>query len=118
MPCRHSIIAIQVCPEPFLNQKVHIASIIADGIHVHYSAVSIAKKIMKERLFLVSDAVEENIEGKHILIIKDRKDIFTLPDGTLSGSILTMMTAVRNCVENAEILSMSPEDGFGLILQK
>jgi N-acetylglucosamine-6-phosphate deacetylase len=78
------------------------ASIIADGIHVHYGAVSIAKKMMKERLFLVSDAVEENIDGiypDH----KRQKDRFTLPDGTLSGSLLTMMQAVRNCIENVGI---------------
>jgi N-acetylglucosamine-6-phosphate deacetylase len=78
------------------------ASIIADGIHVNYGAVSIAKKIMKERLFLVSDAVEENMDGiypDH----KRQKDRFTLPDGTLSGSLLTMMKAVRNCIENVGI---------------
>jgi N-acetylglucosamine-6-phosphate deacetylase len=78
------------------------ASIVADGIHVHYGTVSIAKKIMKERLFLVSDAVEESIDGiypDH----KRQKDRFTLPDGTLSGSLLTMMKAVRNCIENVGI---------------
>ena len=78
------------------------ASIIADGIHVHYGAVSIAKKIMKERLFLVSDAVEENIDGVYP-DHKRQKDRFTLPDGTLSGSLLTMMKAVKNCVENIQI---------------
>jgi N-acetylglucosamine-6-phosphate deacetylase len=78
------------------------ASIVADGIHVHYGAVSIAKKIMKERLFLVSDAVEENVDGIYPNHIR-QKDRFTLPDGTLSGSLLTMMKAVRNCVENTGI---------------
>lgn len=78
------------------------ASIIVDGIHVHYGAVSIAKKIMKERLFLISDAVEGNIDGIYPNHIR-QKDRFTLPDGTLSGSLLTMMTAVKNCVGNAGI---------------
>jgi len=78
------------------------ASIIADGIHVHNGTVSMAKKILKERLFLISDAVEENSEGKYP-DHKRQKDRFTLPDGTLSGSLLTMMTAVRNCVTNAGI---------------
>jgi len=77
------------------------ASIIADGIHVDYSAVSLAKKIMRERLFLVSDAVEENTGGAYPHVRRD--DRFTLPDGTLSGSGLTMLRAVRNCVENAGI---------------
>lgn len=80
----------------FMNGNV-MASIIADGIHVDYTMVSIAKKIMNDRLFLVSDAVEESSQptNPHIR----RKDRFTLPDGTLSGSALTMLTAVRNCVE-------------------
>lgn len=84
----------------FLTEDVY-ASIIADGIHVDYKSVSIAKKIMKERLYLVSDAVEENLEGvyKHTR----QADRFTLPDGTLSGSNLTMLNAVRNCVQYAGI---------------
>ena len=77
------------------------ASIIADGIHVAYNTLSISKKIMKERLYLVSDAVEENKHGiyQHVR----QKDRFTLPDGTLSGSTLTMIEAVKNCVEHAGI---------------
>jgi N-acetylglucosamine-6-phosphate deacetylase len=77
------------------------ASIIADGIHVDYSMISIAKKLMKERLFLVSDAVEENLKGTYLHV--RQSDRFTLPDGTLSGSLLTMMKAVRNCVEHVGI---------------
>jgi N-acetylglucosamine-6-phosphate deacetylase len=77
------------------------ASIIADGIHVDYNTISIAKKLMKERLYLVSDAVEESNSGavQHIR----KADRFVLPDGTLSGSALTMMKAVKNCIENAGI---------------
>ena len=73
------------------------ASIIADGIHVNYNAISIAKKLMKERLYLISDAVEENVSGAYLHV--RQKDRFTLPDGTLSGSALTMLKAVRNCIE-------------------
>ena len=82
-----------------------------------YGAVSIAKKILKERLFLISDAVEENSEGKYP-DHKRQKDRFTLPDGTLSGSLLTMMTAVRNCVKMPEYLSMKPSVWPLLILQR
>jgi N-acetylglucosamine-6-phosphate deacetylase len=78
------------------------ASIVADGIHVDYSMISIAKKLMKERLFLISDAVEESSRGGATMH-RRQKDRFTLPDGTLSGSVLSMMTAVRNCVEHAGI---------------
>jgi len=77
------------------------ASIIADGIHVDFNMISIAKKLMKERLFLVTDAVEENKNGAYQHV--KQKDRFTLPDGTLSGSRLTMIKAVRNCVENVGI---------------
>jgi N-acetylglucosamine-6-phosphate deacetylase len=77
------------------------ASIIADGIHVDYSMISIAKKLMMERLFLISDAVEENLSGSYLHV--RQQDRFALPDGTLSGSLLTMMQAVRNCVENVGI---------------
>ncbi len=77
------------------------ASIIADGIHVDYRMISIAKKMLKERLFLISDAVEENLKGSYLHV--RQSDRFTLPDGTLSGSLLTMMKAVRNCVENVGI---------------
>lgn len=34
-----------------------LASIVADGIHVDYGMISIARKLLKERLYLVSDAV-------------------------------------------------------------
>lgn len=77
------------------------ASIIADGIHTDYNIVSISKKLLKERLFLISDAVEENLEGAYLHVRQN--DRFTLPDGTLSGSLLTMMTAVKNCVRNVGI---------------
>jgi len=77
------------------------ASIIADGIHVNYNTISIAKKIMKERLYLISDAVEESLTGAYLHVRQN--DRFTLPDGTLSGSTLTMLKAVKNCVEHINI---------------
>ena len=84
----------------FLTKNI-FASIIADGIHVDFNALSISKKIMKERLFLITDAVEENKEGMYIHL--KQKDRFTLPDGTLSGSMLTLLKAVKNCVKHADI---------------
>ncbi len=84
----------------YLSRNV-FASIIADGIHVDYNTLMISKRIMKERLFLITDAVEENKEGAYIHVKKE--DRFTLPDGTLSGSKLTLLKAVKNCVEHAEI---------------
>ena len=84
----------------FVTENVY-ASIIADGIHVDYNMLSIAKKMMGERLYLVSDAVEESWEGSYRHV--RQADRFTLPDGTLSGSSFTMMKAVKNCVVNAGI---------------
>ncbi len=77
------------------------ASIIADGIHADYAMVAIAKKVMKERLFLVSDAVEENDRGAYLHV--RQHDRYTLPDGTLSGARLSMLDAVRNCINHAGI---------------
>jgi N-acetylglucosamine-6-phosphate deacetylase len=84
----------------FLTESI-FASIIADGIHVDYNTISIAKKIMKERLYLVSDAVEENDQGAYLH--ERQKDRFTLPDGTLSGSALYLLKAVQNCVNHVDI---------------
>ena len=84
----------------YLSDRV-CASIIADGIHVDYNTVAISKKLLGHRLFLITDAVEENKEGDYIHIKKE--DRFTLPDGTLSGSRLTLLKAVQNCVEKVGI---------------
>ena len=84
-----------------------MSSIVADGHHVDFAAIKIAKRIMNERLFLITDAVTENNEGyyQHRL----QGDKFVLPDGTLSGSNLTMLKAVKNCIEYAE---MNREEAF------
>jgi len=77
------------------------ASIIADGIHVDYQALSISKRLLGERLFLITDAVAETQGGTYTHLFQG--DRYTLPDGTLSGSALTMMQAVANCVRHAGI---------------
>lgn len=84
----------------FLNDRA-MASIIADGIHVDFEALKIAKQLMGERLFYITDAVAATNIGpyKHI----KSKNKFTLPDGTLSGSALTMLQSVKNGVIKAGI---------------
>lgn len=77
------------------------SSIVCDGIHTDFAAVSISKKMMKERLFLITDAVAEVTTGEYQHILKG--DRYVLPDGTLSGSALTMTKAVSNCIKNAGI---------------
>ena len=84
----------------FLSEKIY-ASIIADGIHVDFNTLQLSKKLMGDRLFLITDAVEENLKGDYIHL--KQKDRFVLPDGTLSGSRLTLLLAVKNCVEKAGI---------------
>ncbi|HZI54208.1 MAG TPA: N-acetylglucosamine-6-phosphate deacetylase [Chitinophagaceae bacterium] len=75
-----------------------ISSIVADGIHVDFAALRISKKILGDRIFLITDAVAETSEGPYQHIFKN--DRYVIPDGTLSGSALTIMKAVKNCVQH------------------
>lgn len=84
----------------FLHDKA-VASIIPDGIHVAYDVVKISKRVMGERLFLITDAVTSSDKGLYSHI--DKGDHFALPDGTLSGSALTLLQAVGNCVAHVGI---------------
>lgn len=77
------------------------ASIIVDGIHVSYPTVKLSKALMGDRLFLITDAVTTCRKGIYQHVFND--DHFALPDGTLSGSALTMLGAVQNCVEQVGI---------------
>jgi N-acetylglucosamine-6-phosphate deacetylase len=78
-----------------------MSSIICDGVHVDFPSVRISKKIMGERLFFITDAVTETPEGNYQHIFKGNR--YTLPDGTLSGSSMTMMSTCRNAVVEAGI---------------
>ncbi len=82
------------------HATVH-SSIVCDGFHTSFAAVRISKKMMQERLFLITDAVTETSEGAYQHLLKD--DRYVLPDGTLSGSALTMIKAVSNCINEAGI---------------
>ncbi|QQT27411.1 N-acetylglucosamine-6-phosphate deacetylase [Sphingobacterium spiritivorum] len=88
-------------PGAVFNHARACASIILDGIHVNYEAAKVAKRQMGERLFMITDAVAKCDKGiyKHILNV----DHYVLPDGTLSGSALTMLQAVKNAVLQVEI---------------
>ncbi len=77
------------------------SSIVCDGVHTDYASVRISKKILQERLFFITDSVAEVQYGEYVHVFKG--DRFTLPDGTLSGSTLTMIQAVRNGVEKVGI---------------
>jgi N-acetylglucosamine-6-phosphate deacetylase len=77
------------------------SSIVCDGVHVDFASVRISKKVLGDRLFFITDAVAEVQYGDYIHL--HRGDRYTLPDGTLSGSCLTMLQAVKNGVEKAGI---------------
>jgi len=83
----------------FNNENV-MASIIPDGHHVDYAAIRIAKKVMGERLFVITDAVTETDKGhyQHHLV-GDKYE----SNGILSGSALTMVKAFQNLVKNAGV---------------
>ncbi len=77
-----------------------MASIIPDGHHVDYAAIRIAKAVMKERLFAITDAVTENSSGHYHHQAAGNK---FESGGVLSGSMLTMLDALRNLVQHARI---------------
>ncbi|HYH14437.1 MAG TPA: amidohydrolase family protein, partial [Flavisolibacter sp.] len=76
------------------------ASIIADGHHVSFEAIKIAKQVMGERLFVITDAVTETTSGhyQHELV-GDKYEC----NGTLSGSALTQHQSMLNLVQKAEV---------------
>jgi N-acetylglucosamine-6-phosphate deacetylase len=88
-------------PTAVFNHPTAMASIIADGHHVDFEVVKMAANLMKERLFLITDAVTACDSGPYKHHAVDGK--FVMPDGTLSGSSLTMLQAVKNCIDHCNI---------------
>ena len=82
------------------NHPVVMASIVPDGFHVDFSAIIIAKKILQERLFVITDAVAETTEGASPHHLSGDK---YESNGILSGSALTMAKSLRNLVNQAGI---------------
>lgn len=82
--------------------------VIADGFHVDYANIRIAKKIKGDKLILVTDATAPaGANMDHFIFVgkkvyyRDGKCIDE--NGTLGGSALTMIEAVRNAVEHVGI---------------
>jgi len=91
-----------------LNHETVMVSIIPDGHHVDFSAIQIAKKIIKHRLYAITDAVTTTSKG---IYLHEYDNDRYVANGTLSGSSLTMIKAVQNLikhvgVEPAEALRM------------
>ncbi|MCE9902551.1 N-acetylglucosamine-6-phosphate deacetylase [Hafnia paralvei] len=84
------------------------AGIIADGHHVAWPSIRLAKRLKGEHLVLVTDATAPagaNIDhfifaGKTVYY---RNGLVVDENGTLSGSALTMIEAVQNSVEHVGI---------------
>ncbi|PWC13776.1 N-acetylglucosamine-6-phosphate deacetylase [Brenneria roseae subsp. americana] len=82
--------------------------IIADGLHVNWANLRNSKRIKGDKLVLVTDATapagadidQFSFAGKTIYY---RDGLCVDDNGTLSGSALTMIEAVRNSVEQAGI---------------
>ncbi len=76
------------------------ASIIPDGYHVDYAMITLAKKLMHDRLFAITDAVTDTDRGpyRHVKA-GDKYEC----NGVLSGSALSMHQAIKNLVHEAGI---------------
>ena len=83
-----------------MNDDTVMASIIPDGYHVDYAAIRIAKQVMKERLYIITDAVTETSVGAYQHYLAGDK---YEAGGILSGSGLSMSKAVQNLVKFAGI---------------
>jgi N-acetylglucosamine-6-phosphate deacetylase len=86
---------------PAIFEEKPYTSVVADGIHVDFAMIRLAKRELGNKLFLITDAVTAVTEGAyHHRFTGDR---YVMPDGTLSGSCLTMLKAVENCVKHVGI---------------
>lgn len=88
-----------------LEDRDSWCGVIVDGAHVHPASLKVALAAKpRGKLFLVTDAMptvgarasEFELNGE-IVTIKD--GIARTADGTLAGSVISMIDAVQNCVE-------------------
>ena len=86
---------------PAIFEERPYTSIVTDGIHVDFAMIRLAKRELGDKLYLITDAVTSTKEGEYQHEL--RGDRYTMPDGTLSGSCLTMLKAVENCVKKVGI---------------
>jgi N-acetylglucosamine-6-phosphate deacetylase len=86
---------------PAIFEEKPYTSIVADGIHVDFAMVRLAKRELGDKLFLITDAVTTANEGTYQHQFTG--DRYVMPDGTLSGSCLTMLNAAKNMVNHVGI---------------
>lgn len=80
------------------------AGIIADGYHVHPASIALAQRLKQDKLILVTDAtppvgtrMDSFVIGGQEVFYREGKCVSA--DGTLGGSALSMIEAVRNVVQ-------------------
>ena len=83
---------------PAIFEEKPYTSIVPDGIHVDFVMARLAKRELGNKLFFITDAVTETNHGPYQHQFKG--DRYVMPDGTLSGSCLTMLKAVENGVKH------------------
>ncbi|MBB5635613.1 N-acetylglucosamine-6-phosphate deacetylase [Pedobacter cryoconitis] len=88
-------------PAAVFNHPTAMASIIADGAHVDLEIVKMTYKLMPDRLFLITDAVTACTIGPYKHQLEGTR--YVTPEGTISGSNITLLDAVRNCVNSCNI---------------
>lgn len=90
------------------DKKDIYSGIIADGFHCDYASIRIAHDLLKNKLYLVTDAVspagtdmkEFIFEGNRVF--HENGKCFG-EDGTLGGSALVMNSGVRNLVQHVKL---------------
>jgi N-acetylglucosamine-6-phosphate deacetylase len=83
-----------------MQHSTVMCSIIADGYHVDFEVINIAKRLVQKRLLLITDAVTETTEGNYLHKLEGNK--YT-SNGILSGSAITMLQSVKNCITHVGI---------------
>ncbi len=84
------------------------AELIADGVHIHPSAVRMAFKLFGDRLILISDSMMATglADGNYSLgglPVAVKGNLATLADGTIAGSATNLADCVRTAVHKMDI---------------
>ena len=84
------------------------AGFIADGYHAAWPIFRLSRRLMRERLFLVTDGMPPSgshmdtfiIQGQEVKVEAGR---CINAEGRLCGSALTMIQAIKNCIEKGGV---------------
>ena len=92
-----------------LQSPTSYAGLIVDGFHVDPMCCQVALRCLgRDRVALVTDAMalaasEESEMAFFDTTIHKKNNCLTTPDGTLAGSCLTMIDAVRNTMQQCQV---------------